>query len=359
MSPSQFEVPEIAALLTAFEIEHLISTSEMGAIFKARQISLDRDVAIKVLSTNDPLIRSSFEAQAKAMASLTHTNLIRVFDSGKVNRLLYMVMEYVPGNSLRNSAHGKAIDPQQAAEIIIAACEGLAHAHENGIAHRNISPSSILLTSDAKPKIGDLGFNAYSDEAETSAYLAPEFASHPEQGNAPSDIFAIGMILRELLTGAPADTEEFQTTPIPDGKLATICRKATHEDPAERFQDITSLSDALNSWNCEKPFRKLATSRPPSYQRPSLAKKPAKYVAKAPSLRCALLRNCAIIVALLCAIQLVWILYQNKQETLARLQMEQDSKHPTFRIVYLDTETATNHSSSGLSSTALAATGMD
>jgi serine/threonine protein kinase len=365
MSPSQFEVPEIAtvaALLPAFEIEHLIAQGEVAAIYKARQISLDRDVAIKILPRergNDPLYRSSFEAEAKAMASLSHANLIRVFDSGEVDGLLYMVMEYVPGKSLHHSAHGKAIDPKQAVGIILAACEGLAHAHENGIIHRDIRQNNILLTPDAQPKIGDFGLVLRSAPTATSPYLAPEIASYPEHVNAQTDIYAIGMVLSELLTGTTAGTEEFETAIIPDTKLATICRKATHEEPTERYQDTASFSQELNLWNTAKPVRTLTTSLPPRSHHPSLAKKPTKYVAKAPSESWALLRNCALIAALFCAIHLMWGLYQNKQENLAHLQQEQDSKHPTIRISYLDTESDADRTSSQGLGSALASTNID
>jgi eukaryotic-like serine/threonine-protein kinase len=351
MSPNQFEVPAmatVAALLPAFEVECLISESDTGIIYKARQISLDREVAIKILPeelAQSPYFRTAFEAQAKAMAGLTHTNLIRVFDTGEVQGMLYMVMEYVPGKSLQKSAHGVAVDAMQAVGIISSTCEGLAHAHENGITHYNLNPSNILLNQEAKPKITNFGITHSSNTLKNLAYAAPEIARNLEQGTKQSDIFAIGMILRELLTGTPAGSEKFHSTAVANRKLAAICDKATHEDPEHRYQDTSSFNDALELWNVEKPVKKLVTSAHPKSYRSSLAKQPNKYTRKTSSSRWPLFRNCGIIAVLLCSINFVWGLYQNKQATLARLQMEQDSKYPTIRIISSDTEAGTNNSS--------------
>ncbi|MEP2777661.1 MAG: serine/threonine-protein kinase [Luteolibacter sp.] len=368
MSHSFFEVPEFASLdslLPGYEIEHLITISDMGVVFKAHQISLDREVAIKILPRelgNDPLFRSSFEAEAKAMACLTHPNLIRVFDSGEVEGILYMVMEYVPGKSLHHSSHGIAIDPKQAVEIISAVCQGLSHAHENGVIHRDIKPLNILLTPDAQPKIGNFGLSRSSgadgQAMGTPGYMAPEIASQPETGNAQTDVYAVGIVLRELLTGVPADSADFPAAVVQDPKLAAICQKACHVDPSERYEDITSLSKELALWSPAKPSITVDTSLLARPQRPSLGKRSAALPVKAPSNNWTLLRNCAVIAFLLCAIHLVWGAYQTKQETLARLQQEQDAKYPTIRIVYLDDDFPASRTSSRRQNSALATTSI-
>lgn len=293
------------------------------------------------------------------MASLTHSNLIRVFDYGEVNAMLYMVMEYIPGKSLRKSAHGMAVDATQAVGIISSACKGLAHAHNNGIFHHSLRPSNILLTPEVKPKITNFGITISSNSGGYPAYSAPEIIGQPEKGNIQSDIFAMGVILRELLTGVPAGSKEFHAIDVTDSKLAAICEKATHENPNQRFRDMDSFDVALKLWKKEKVVRKPATPTPPKSYRPSTLNQPGRYAAKPDSRNRATLRTCAIIIALIGAIQLMWSLYQNKQEALARLQAEEDSKHPTIRIVCLDTETAANNQSSGISRSDLAATGID
>jgi|TARA_B110000037_G_scaffold223129_1_gene302534 serine/threonine protein kinase len=291
----------------------------MGVVYKARQISLDRDVAIKILPPEfgeDPIFRSSFQDEAKAMARLGHTNLIKVFDFGDVDGLLYIVMEYVAGKSLHHSAHGKAIDPKQAVEIMIAACKGISHAHENGIVHRDIKPANILLNPECEPKIGDFGL-ARCTRVDTDglamgspAYMAPESIEHPETGTTQSDVYAIGVVLRELLTGIPAENEGSEKAVVSDLKLAAICSKATHPNPATRHTNASELADQLTRWMEAKPVKAASPAWKPSI---NLPKKTAKVVKAAPSARWALLKNCATIAVLLGAIHLLWGVYQTKQ----------------------------------------------
>jgi len=227
----------VVALMPAFDFETVIADGDRGAVYRARQRSLDRLVAIRILpcgSSRDALS----ESLAKAMSGLTHPNFIRLYDSGEVHGWPYMVMEYVAGQSLRDSAGGKAIDPRQATVIVSAACEGIAHAHLIGIYHGAINPSNILLSQKLETKIGDFGYRNGPDD-EHAAYAAPECAGNASPS---SDVFALGVILRELLTGSPHG-EAF-----PDLRLAAICRKATHPDAAQRFPDALSLAESLGRW---------------------------------------------------------------------------------------------------------------
>lgn len=340
------KIESLANLLPAFEFEHLIAVGSMGAVYKARQRSLDRDVAIKILPRelgDDPLFRTSFQDEAKAMARLTHPNLIRVYDSGDLNGLLYIVMEYVPGKSLFHSAHGKAIDSTQAVEIVIAACRGLAHAHENGIIHRDIKPANILLTPKCEPKIGDFGL-ARCSRADvdglpmgTPEYMAPEILNHPVKGDPQSDVFAIGVVLRELLTGIPAGTEDGAKQVVSDVKLATICRKATQVDPALRYPDASSLAQELTCWMASKSSQAVVKKRQPTRQRPmpgggrplsaqqrpmpaQQRPMPTGLAKQNTSRNWALLKSFASITFILCSGYLAWGVYQTKNEALARLQ---------------------------------------
>jgi len=335
MSPTSFELPEIdsiAALLPAFEFEGLIAQGGMGAVYKARQRSLDRDVAIKFLPRElgeDPLFRSSFQAEAKAMARLTHPNLIRVYDSGDLDGLLYIVMEYVPGKSLFHSAHGKAIDSRQAVEIVLAACRGLSHAHENGIVHRDIKPGNILLTPKCEPKIGDFGLaRCIRTDADglamgTPAYMAPEVFDHPEKGNPQSDVFAIGVVLQEMLTGKPAGSDQAALAVVSDPLLASICRKATHAYPASRYPDARSLAEQLERWMAPKttknhvPVRQIQNPRP----------KPCRVARRgAVAGRSSPLGILAVLTALVFASYFAWGTYQKKREVMVRHQLEQMAK---------------------------------
>jgi serine/threonine protein kinase len=318
------EFDSISAMLPAFEFEGLIARGSAGAVYKARQRSLDRDVAIRIIPREqgeDPAFRSLFKAGVKAMANLTHPSLIRVYDSGEVDGLPYLVMEYVPGKSLHCSAHGKVIDPRQAAQIVIAACQGLAHAHRNGIVHRAIKPTDILLTPKCEPKIGNFGFARHSP-ADATTYMAPELAESRAAENPQSDVYAIGVVLRELLTGIPAATVDAARIVIADPRLAAICRKATHPDPALRYSDAAAFAGDLKRWLASGTPKPVMKQRQAAPYRP----KPAPLSRPSPRPGRTLLRNCAVIAALLAAIHGAWGVYQEKQESLASLRQLDEAK---------------------------------
>ncbi|MDB4617225.1 serine/threonine protein kinase, partial [Verrucomicrobiales bacterium] len=185
----------------------------MGAVYSATQTSLDRPVAIKILPkvfSNDPQFQATFESEAKAMARLSHSNLIAVFDFGEADGMLYIVMELVDGKSLHDSCRGESIEQKEAGRLVSEICRGLAHAHKAGIIHRDIKPGNILLTSSAEPKIGDFGLAHPLGESVlneggyiwgTPGYSAPEVVDNPDGVDQRTDIFAVGILLFELLTG--------------------------------------------------------------------------------------------------------------------------------------------------------------
>ncbi len=343
MSHVQISEPQsLQSLFPAFEIEHLISCGASGSIFKARQRSLDRDVALKILPRElgaDPAYRASFQANARAMAYLTHPNLIRVFDFGETEGLLYLVMEYVPGKSLQRSASGKVIDPKQAVEIVLATCKGVANAHENGITHRDIKPANILLTPDCQPKLGDFGSDPTTGP---SSYIAPEANHDPATGDARSDVFSLGLVLGELLTGKPVESQTITNSLIPDLKLGAICRKAAHADPALRYSDAEELAEELTGWLKAKSTKFATAAWKPSTNRP---KRPT-VVSKGPSTGMALLKNCAVIAVLLGAIHFTHGIYKAKQTSIAQQQQAQASQPPIVKVIHVGRKIATDHNPS-------------
>lgn len=278
---SSFEAPTLEALaelLPAYEFDSFIAQGGMGAVYLARQKALDRDVAIKVLPRelgDDPEFRKSFETEAKAMARLNHPNLIGVYDSGDLDGMLYIVMEYVNGKSLYHSAYNLAVDPPQAAGLVKGICDGLAHAHENGVIHRDIKPANILLTNKAEPKIGDFGLARRADSDHpglimgTPGYTAPEIYDDPEHASQKTDIYAVGVILYELLTGhRPEDDEELpppSTVVGCDKKLDKIWAKATARNPRDRYESAEQMAIDLQGWAIpDPPTQALRTmQRPP------------------------------------------------------------------------------------------------
>ena len=267
MSESQESVPflapepaELAPLFPGYTIEWLIATGGMGAVYCAVQKSLDRTVALKILPrefSKDAEFCAGFEAEAKAMARLNHPNLVGVYDFGEADGMLYIVMEFVPGKSIYHSAYGIAIDPEEVIRLITGICNGLAHAHENGIIHRDIKPSNILLDLNAQPKIGDFGLARPAErkveEGEqifgTPHYTAPEVVNSPHSVDHRADIFSVGVMLHELLTShlPAADSRSASNIVRCDARFDKIIRRATHTSPAARYASAAELADELQA----------------------------------------------------------------------------------------------------------------
>lgn len=250
---------ELTSLLKGYEVADLIACGGMGAVYRASQVSLHRDVAIKVLPRElsaQEEFEESFKAEARVMAKLTHVNLIGVFDFGEVDGMLYLVMEFVDGQSLHDVAHGQVVDPIQAVEIIKETAKGLGHAHEHDVLHRDIKPANVLLSTDLQPKLGDFGLAVPIDEVATGlqmgtpGYAAPEVIENFESATPASDTFSLGMILHQLLTGIDPTVEphvELESVPALRG-LHSVVQKATSTHPSTRYQDGTAMADALEEW---------------------------------------------------------------------------------------------------------------
>jgi serine/threonine protein kinase len=256
-----FQAPstgELQPLLPAFEIEGLIAQGGMGAVYAARQTSLDRPAAIKILPRefgDDGQFRANFEAEAKSMARLNHPNLIGVYDFGEVDGYLFIVMEMVAGKSLYHSAHGRVVEQVEAAELVATICRGLAHAHQAGILHRDIKPANILLAAGPVPKIGDFGLAQPMGERPedggpvygTPGYSAPEVVQNPAAVDQRADIFSVGVVLYELLTGQLPQGEWQDPSALVgcDPAFDKITRRATHPSPGMRYGDAEELADEL------------------------------------------------------------------------------------------------------------------
>ncbi len=258
MEPTPFTPPSIEVLnqlLPAYRFLDFIAQGGMGAVYLANQLSLDRKVALKILPrelSSDSEFRSSFQTEARAMAKLNHPNLIAIYDSGDVDGMLYIAMEYVPGKSLYHSSWNKKIDVAEAARIIIAICEGLRNAHDNGIIHRDIKPANILLTPRIEPKIGDFGLaQAVGSKHEgvvmgTPGYTAPEIISHPEKADRRSDLFAVGVMLHELLTGKKPEEGVNASDLCKCGpEFDKVIARAIHPNPVMRYPDANSMILAI------------------------------------------------------------------------------------------------------------------
>lgn len=244
---------------SSYEFIDLIACGGMGAVYRARQIALDRMVGIKILPPElvvNEAFRKSFEAEGKAMAKVSHANLVGVYDFGEISDMLYLVIEFVDGSNLYESMGGVAIDRDVAVTLVHAVASGLAEAHRMGIVHRDIKPANILINREVVPKLGDFGLAVPDSDIEsglvmgTPAYLAPEVLSDPAAASFSSDTYALGVILYELLCGRSVERgDALDLAFVPPGvNLLEILRKVIHPDPALRFQDGGELEVVLKAW---------------------------------------------------------------------------------------------------------------
>ncbi|MFT5883419.1 MAG: serine/threonine protein kinase, partial [Crocinitomicaceae bacterium] len=249
---------ELNHFFPAYEVTDFIAQGGMGAVFRATQISLDRPVAIKILPHEmglDPEFSSSFETEAKAMAMLNHPNLVKVFDFGNIEGILYIVMELAPGRSLFDSVHGKSVEMSEASRLISDMCRGLEHAHNAGLIHRDIKPANVLVDDSARPKIVDFGLarplsNTHTGGTiyGTKGYTAPEVLTDPRNIDQRADIFSVGAMLYELLTGQMPPDPYVPASSLSDSDTAfdTIILKAIHPQRSLRYSNAGEMADELD-----------------------------------------------------------------------------------------------------------------
>ncbi|HAB16347.1 MAG TPA: hypothetical protein DCE44_07840, partial [Verrucomicrobiales bacterium] len=213
-------VSELAPLFPQLEILELIGKGGMGAVYKARQPKLDRLVALKILSRKrdsglpDAEFTQRFEREARALARLSHPDIVAVYDFGEAGGFHFLLMEFVDGLTLRQLLQTQKLSPEQALTIVPKICEALQFAHERGIVHRDIKPENILLDARGRVKIADFGIaklvgdrpgdvtlTASGARLGTPHYMAPEQVEKPSDVDHRADIYSLGVVFYELLTG--------------------------------------------------------------------------------------------------------------------------------------------------------------
>jgi serine/threonine protein kinase len=208
---------ELQPLFPNHEIESLLGQGGMGVVYRARQKGLERTVALKVLPAKagrDPAFAERFAREARALASLNHPNITTVFDFGKAGEHYFLSMEFVDGVNLRQLLQNQKVAPKQALQIIAQICDALQYAHDQGIVHRDIKPENILLDRKGNLKITDFGLAKMLGRQDgltgltmthqvmgTPHYMAPEQVEHPMDVDHRADIFSLGVVFYELLTG--------------------------------------------------------------------------------------------------------------------------------------------------------------
>jgi eukaryotic-like serine/threonine-protein kinase len=194
-----------------YRVERVLGHGGMAVVYLARDEELHRPVAVKVLAEHlagDENVRERFVREARLAARLSHPNVVQVYDAGESEGQPYIVMEYVPGRTLAQC--GK-LPADEAVQLVLQACAGLQHAHDAGLVHRDVKPGNLLLRDDGVLKIADFGIARTAEATQltqlgtvlgTAAYLAPEQALG-EEVNAAADVYSLGAVLYELLTGRP------------------------------------------------------------------------------------------------------------------------------------------------------------
>jgi Tol biopolymer transport system component len=268
----------------------------MGEVYRARDPRLERDVALKVLPGNaaaDPEQLARLQREARAVASLNHPHILAVYDIGSDQGVGYVVFELLEGVTLRQRLESGALPARKVVDYGVQICQGLAAAHDRGVVHRDLKPANLFLTARGQVKILDFGLARQTVAADpndlpqaetrtaetqsrrvvgTAGYMSPEQA-RGERADARSDLFALGAILYEMLSGRRAfhgpssvdtlaavlrsDPPEIETDGVPPG-LERVVRRCLEKNPGERFQSAHDLGLALET---------LSSPGPPSFDR--------------------------------------------------------------------------------------------
>jgi serine/threonine protein kinase len=264
-------VAQMAKLFPQLEIIALLGQGGMGAVYKARQPRLDRFVALKILSPekqNEPQFAERFEREARALASLTHPNIVTVYDFGEVLGMFYLLMEYVDGLTLRQLYQARKFSPAEALAIVPKICEALQYAHEHGIVHRDIKPENILIDKDGRVKIADFGIAkildpdpkdlSLTDAREvigTPHYMAPEQLEKPDSVDCRADIYSLGVVFYEMLTGElplgkfPPPSQKVQI----DVRLDQVVLHALEKEPDRRYQTANEVKTDVETITTTPP----------------------------------------------------------------------------------------------------------
>ncbi len=249
---------DLAPYFPEYQLTGLLGMGGMGAVYKAYQPSFGRTVAIKILHastvTNTEFLRL-FQSEAQSMAVLEHPYLLKVYDSGEAMGMPFIVMEFVNGTCLHDAIAGQPVEPLQTAEITMRVCEGLSHAHNANILHRDIKPENILLDENCHPKIADFGLarDTHNPDQDkmiwgSPGFVAPEVTCNPTAVDHRSDLYAVGCMMYNMLTGLTPDPYNlrFDTLYWCDQRLVYILSKALQPDQNLRFQDADEMASFLN-----------------------------------------------------------------------------------------------------------------
>ena len=259
-------VDDIAAHFPEMEIGELIGAGGMGAVYKARQPKLDRMVALKILTqdlADDPAFVERFNREARMLAKLNHPNIVTVFSFGTAGPFCYLEMEFVDGVNLRQAMAAGGFTPTDALGLVQNLCAALGFAHEEGITHRDIKPENILIDTRGRVKIADFGIAKLAGTTErhdvtltiagsvlgSPQYMAPEQIETPGEVDHRADIYSLGVVFYELLTGelplgrfgAPSEKKAM------DSRIDEIVFRTLEKEREARFQSAGEVETQIGA----------------------------------------------------------------------------------------------------------------
>jgi hypothetical protein len=266
-----------------YEILEELGRGGMGVVYKARQKGLGRLVALKMVLVGGhagPEELARFRAEAEAIARLQHPNIVQIYEVGEQDGLPFFSLEFCPGGSLEKELAGTPLQPREAAALAERLARAVATAHEQRIVHRDLKPANVLLADDGAPKITDFGLAKRLDTAGqtatgvamgTPSYMAPEQAEGKKTVGPAADVYALGAMLYEFLTGRPPfrAATNFDTLlqvvgeePVPVRQLQpkvpkdleTICQKCLQKEPARRYARAAALAEDLRRFRAGEPI---------------------------------------------------------------------------------------------------------
>jgi serine/threonine protein kinase len=272
-------------LVPGYEIEATLAPGGMGLVYRARQIGLNRRVALKMLRTgldSGPQERARFRLEAEAVASLSHPHIIQIHEYGDWNGIPYLVMEFAEGGSLAQRAAGRPFPPADAADLLEILARTVHFIHERGLVHRDLKSANVLFTEQGIAKLADFGLAKRLDRDQgltgtqavlgTAGYMAPEQAAGDQQAVGPAaDVYGLGAILYELLTGRPPFQGETRDStirqvlselPLPPAhlrsevpaELEAICMKCLEKEPGQRYPSALALAEDLGRYRNAEPL---------------------------------------------------------------------------------------------------------
>ncbi|WP_165228142.1 serine/threonine-protein kinase [Aquisphaera insulae] len=273
-------------IIAGCEVLEVLGRGGMGVVYRARQPGLNREIALKMILVGaeaSPNVTARFQTEAEAVARLQHPNIVQVFLVAEHDGLPCLLLEYVAGGTLARKLDGTPWAVPRAVETAEVLARAMDYAHARGVVHRDLKPSNVLLDPDGTPKIADFGLakllqgggetiTRTGDILGTASYMAPEQAGGPGTVGPTADVYALGVILYEMLTGRPPFRAEsthqtlrqvIAAEPVSPGRLRpglsrdleTICLKCLEKKPAKRYASAGLLADDLRRFRDGRPIQ--------------------------------------------------------------------------------------------------------